>query len=86
MLGIIIGVGVVIIMVSLGKGTQSDIESQIASLGTNLLIINPGSGEYRGIRGGAGSKQTLTMYDVEKLEKDATLLKSISPLIRTSGR
>jgi putative ABC transport system permease protein len=86
MLGIIIGVGAVIIMVSLGKGTQSDIEDQITSLGTNLLTIIPGSVEYRGIRGGAGSKQTLTMYDVEKLEKDATLLKSISPLIRTSGQ
>jgi putative ABC transport system permease protein len=86
MLGIIIGVGAVIIMVSIGKGTQVDIEKRITSLGTNLLMIVPGSAEYRGVRGGIGSKPTLTMRDVEKLRKEATLLKSVSPVIRTSGQ
>ena len=86
MLGIIIGVGAVIIMVSIGKGTQVDIERQITSMGTNLLMVVSGSAEYRGVRGGTGSKQTLTMDDVKKLEKEAILLKSISPVIRTSGQ
>jgi putative ABC transport system permease protein len=86
MLGIIIGVGAVIIMVSIGKGTQVDIEKRITSLGTNLLMVVPGSARFRGVRNGAGSLHTLTMKDVEKLKKEATLLKSVSPVIRTSGQ
>lgn len=86
MLGIIIGVSAVIIMVSIGKGTQVDVENQINSLGTNLLMVHPGSGEWRGVRGGADSLATLTMKDVEKLKKEALHLKSISPVIRTSGQ
>ena len=84
MLGIIIGVGAVIIMVSIGKGTQVDIENRISSLGTNLLMVVPGSAKSRGVRGGAGSLETLTMKDVEKLERESTLLKSVSPIIRVS--
>jgi putative ABC transport system permease protein len=86
MLGIIIGVGAVIIMVSLGKGTQADIENRITSLGTNLLTIFPGSGEFRGVQGGAGSRASLTIADVEILRKKTSLVKYISPLIRTSGQ
>jgi len=84
MLGIIIGVGAVIIMVSIGKGTQVDIENRISSLGTNLLMVVPGSAKSRGVRGGAGSLETLTMKDVEKLERESALLKSASPVIRVS--
>ena len=84
MLGIIIGVGAVIIMVSIGKGTQVDVENRISSLGTNLLMVVPGSAKSRGVRGGAGSLATLTMKDVEKLERESTLLKSVSPIIRVS--
>jgi len=83
-LGIIIGVGAVIIMVSIGKGTQVDIENRIASLGTNLLTAVPGSAESRGVRGGAGSLAALSMKDIEKLDKESLLLKSISPVIRIS--
>ena len=86
MLGIVIGVGAVIIMVSIGKGTQADIETRISSLGTNLLTIFPGSGEHHGVQGGAGSLATLSMSDVERLRKDAASLKSVSPVIRTSGQ
>jgi len=84
MLGIIIGVGAVIIMVSIGKGTQVDVENRISSLGTNLLMVVPGSAKSRGVRGGAGSLATLTMKDVEKLERESALLKSVSPVIRVS--
>jgi putative ABC transport system permease protein len=86
MLGIIIGVGAVIIMVSIGKGAQVDIENRITSLGTNLLMIVPGSSEFRGVRGGSGSRQTLTMDDVNMLKREATLIKSISPIIRVSAQ
>jgi putative ABC transport system permease protein len=71
-------------MVSIGKGTQVDIENRISSLGTNLLMVVPGSAKSRGVRGGAGSLATLTMEDVEKLERESALLKSVSPVIRVS--
>lgn len=82
MLGIIIGVGAVIALVSIGKGAQARIEAQIASLGTNLIIITPGSSQVGGVRGGAGSRDSLKMEDVEKLRKEATLVKYVSPVIR----
>ncbi|MGQ9615204.1 MAG: ABC transporter permease [Spirochaetota bacterium] len=86
MLGIIIGVGSVIIMVSIGRGTQVDIESRITSMGTNLLTIFPGSGQFRGVQAGAGSLTTLTMGDVDKIKRNSAMVKSISPVIRTSGQ
>lgn len=86
MLGIIIGVGSVIIMVSIGRGTQVDIESRITSMGTNLLTIFPGSGQFRGVQAGAGSLTTLTMGDVDKIKRDSAMVKSISPVIRTAGQ
>ena len=74
MLGIIIGVGAVIIMVSVGKGTQADIEERITSLGTNLLMVIPGSTESRGVQGGAGTSATLTVKDVESLKEVSVYL------------
>ena len=86
MLWIIIGVGAVIALVSIGKGAQASIEDQIASLGTNLLMIMPGSGQFGGVSHGAGSQESLTIADVEKLNKNATLLQYISPVIRAGGQ
>ena len=86
MLGIIIGVGAVIALVSIGKGAQASIEDQIASLGTNLLMIMPGSGQSGGVSHGAGSRESLTIADVEKLNKNATLLQYISPVLRAGGQ
>ncbi len=86
MLGIIIGVGSVIAMVSLGEGTQQDVKSQIASLGTNLLIIKPSSGKVGGVSKGAGSRNSLTFKDVEKLKKQASLLQYVSPVIKANGQ
>jgi putative ABC transport system permease protein len=84
MLGIIIGVASVIALVALGQGSQQDIEGQVASLGTNLIIIMPGSSHIGGVRGGAGSLDTLSMSDVEILRKDASLLAGVSPEIRVT--
>jgi putative ABC transport system permease protein len=81
MLGIIIGVGSVITLVALGQGSQKDIQGQIASLGTNLLIIHSGSSRTAGVRGGEDSLQTLTMADTERLQDKATLLQAVSPVI-----
>ena len=79
MLGIIIGVGSVIALVALGQGSQKDIQGQIASLGTNLLIIHSGSSRTAGVRGGADSLQTLTMGDVEQLRARGSELQAVSP-------
>ena len=86
MLGIIIGVGAVISLVSIGKGAQVNIENQIASLGTNLLMIMPGNGQMGRVSQGAGSMDTLTLEDVEALNQKATLLQYVSPVIRAGGQ
>ena len=79
MLGIIIGVASVIALVGLGQGSQKDIQQQIASLGTNLLIVHAGSSRMSGVRGGADSLQTLSMADVAHLREKGTLLQAVSP-------
>jgi putative ABC transport system permease protein len=86
MLGIIIGVASVITMVALGEGSQQDIEGDVASLGTNLLMVRPGSVDSGGVSGGAGSRPSLTMDDVARLEKSATLLRWVSAEVRASGQ
>jgi len=55
MLGILIGVGAVIAMLAIGRGAQKAVEARIASLGSNLVMLIPGSTSVGGVRGGAGS-------------------------------
>ncbi len=86
MLGIIIGVASVITMVALGEGSQADIEGEVASLGTNLLMVRPGSVDSGGVSGGAGSRPSLTMDDVARLEKYATQLRWVSAEVRANGQ
>ena len=85
-LGIIIGVAAVIVMVAIGEGASFMIESQISSLGTDLIMVRPGSSSMGGVSRGAGSANKLTLKDVETLNEQATLLKAISPSIRASGQ
>jgi len=82
MLGIIIGVASVVALVSLGAGAQSDIESQINSMGTNMLIVMPGSSDFRGIRGGRGTVKTLKLKDADRLRKEASNLTHVSAVVR----
>jgi putative ABC transport system permease protein len=68
-LGIMIGIAAVILTVGLGEGAQSDVRSQINALGSNLLIITPGSSTSTGgVRGGFGSASTLSVNDADALE------------------
>ena len=69
MLGIIIGIGAVVAMVSLGQGATASVQTEIASLGTNVMIIVPGATSVGGVRGGLGSISTLTVTDAEDIEK-----------------
>ena len=68
MLGILIGIAAVILTVGLGEGAQAQVTSAINSLGTNLLVVTPGSTTgTNGVRGGAGSATTLTVHDASAL-------------------
>jgi putative ABC transport system permease protein len=67
-LGILIGIAAVILTVGLGLGSQQDVSAQISSLGSNLLIVTPGSStSSSGVRGGFGSSTTLTRADADAL-------------------
>ncbi|MDK2745244.1 MAG: ABC transporter permease [Nitrospira sp.] len=74
MLGIIIGVGAVIAMVSIGEGAKRAVQRQIATMGTNVIFIWPGSTTASGVRGAMGSAVTLTVGDALDLKKKLPLL------------
>jgi putative ABC transport system permease protein len=84
MLGIIIGVAAVIVMVAIGKGAEQRIQNQIASMGTNLIMVFPGSMQQRGVHMGPDQGVRLTLDDMERLKKNSTLLEAVSPVVRTS--
>lgn len=69
MLGIVIGIGAVVAMVSLGQGATASVQAEISSLGTNVLIVIPGATTVGGVRGGLGSISTLTVDDAQDIEK-----------------
>jgi putative ABC transport system permease protein len=81
MLGIVIGVGAVIVMVAIGNGAQLQIKNQISSLGTNLIIVMPGSGTPGGVNQGAGSYNRLTVADADQLKREGTLFAGVSPVV-----
>ncbi len=84
MLGIIIGVGSVIAMVSLGQGAQKQVQDQISAMGTNMLIVSAGSQKSGGVRGGAGTNTTLTPDDLDAIEREAPAVSAVSPSVGTS--
>ncbi len=86
MLGIIIGVGAVIIMVAVGLGARSQIRDSIAALGSNMIVITPGAISTGGVNMGSGSFTRLTVEDVEKIRREATMLAGISPVINANGQ
>jgi putative ABC transport system permease protein len=74
MLGIVIGVAAVIAMVSIGEGAKRAVQAQIATMGTNVIIIFPGVTSASGVRGSQGSAVTLTVSDALDLKKRIPLL------------
>jgi putative ABC transport system permease protein len=81
MLGIVIGVGSVIVMVAVGHGAQTQIEKQISSLGTNLILVLPGAAQQGGVSQGSGTFNRLTVEDAQKLKLEGTTLAGVSPVI-----
>ncbi|HXJ76113.1 MAG TPA: ABC transporter permease [Candidatus Dormibacteraeota bacterium] len=82
MLGIIIGVGAVIAMVSIGNGAKAQMESRVASLGQNVIQVFSGSVSRGGFRGGFGSSGTLTREDYESLRREISGVNGASPEVR----
>src|SRR3974377_2098690 len=86
MLGIIIGVGAVIAMVSVGTGAAARIEEQIASIGSNLLIVLPGAVTSGGMRMGTGSTQTLSEDDAKAIATEIPGVLAASGSLRGGGQ
>lgn len=88
MLGIIIGVAAVIALMGIGRGAQETIDSQINSLGSNLLFVSPGSTNQGGIRGAEGSAATLTYQDAQALAdpQNAPAIAAVAPEMQTFGQ
>ena len=83
MLGIVIGVGAVIAMVSIGNGAKAQVESQIASLGQNVILIFSGSTSRGGMHTGWGSAGTLSIEDAEALRREIPTVLNVSAEVRT---
>jgi putative ABC transport system permease protein len=85
-LGIIIGVAAVVVMVAIGDGAQKQVEDQIASLGSNLIVITPGASQSGGVNRGMGTFNRFTFDDVEKIKSEATLITGVTPVVRSGGQ
>ena len=86
MLGIIIGVSAVIAMIAVGSGAKQRIEEQIASMGSNLLLVDSGSSSSGGFRMGAGTAPTLTVADAKAIETEIPGVKYVAPSVRGAAQ
>lgn len=86
MLGIIIGVSAVIAMVAIANGATQSVTSNIQGLGSNLLIVSPGQSNSGGVRGGAGSANTLKMEDIPKVEAAGAAVKMVAPTVNSNAQ
>lgn len=87
-LGIVIGIGSVIALVSLGQASQKSVESQIQSLGSNLLTVSPGAVSQGGVRGAIGGGTTLTLEDAKAISSTSqiTTIQAVSPEYQSRGQ
>ncbi|MDD4953912.1 MAG: ATP-binding cassette domain-containing protein, partial [Candidatus Omnitrophica bacterium] len=85
-LGILIGVAAVIAMLALGEGAKASVEAQLASLGSNLLVLRPGSSRMHGVSLEAGSVTRFTFQDVEAIRGLSDEIKRVSPSVSGRGQ
>jgi putative ABC transport system permease protein len=85
-LGVIIGVGAVIATVSMGEGARAKVEQAFSALGTNLLIVMPGSTSTGGVRGGGGSASTITWADLRAIQTEVATVRYAAPLLRSGAQ
>src|ERR1700680_2421087 len=86
MLGIIIGVGAVIAMVAVGSGATERIQQQIASIGSNVIMVMAGSITASGIRLGSGNAVTLTTDDAKAIARDCPSVEAVAPSSRSGAQ
>jgi putative ABC transport system permease protein len=86
MLGIVIGVASVISMLAIGQGSKRSIQSQVSSMGSNMIIIFPASQMRGGVQMGGASSTTLTIEDVDAIALYCSSVKMVSPEVRSSGQ
>ncbi len=86
MLGIIIGIAAVIAMVAIGSGASKMISDQIASIGSNLLLVIPGSVTSGGMRTGTGGTPTLTYDDAKAIKAECPSVAAVAPTVRGSAQ
>ncbi len=86
MLGIIIGVSAVIAMMAVGTGAQENIKSQIASLGTNVILVFPGSFNQGGVRSGTGTSASITPEDLVAIQTQCPSVALASPSVRDGAQ
>jgi len=85
-LGILIGIAAVIAMLSIGEGAKISIEKQLASLGSNLLMVRPGSPKSGGISLGVGASTRFTLQDVDAIAGLKSEVSGVSPSIQGKGQ
>ncbi|MDD5138267.1 MAG: ABC transporter permease [Candidatus Omnitrophica bacterium] len=85
-LGILIGVAAVIAMLAIGQGSKESIEKQLASLGSNLLVISPGATRSGGVAFQAGTTTRFTFQDVEAISKLTDSVKRVSPSVKSRAQ
>ena len=86
MLGIIIGVASVIAMLGIGQGSKKSIQDQVASMGSNMVFIMPGSQQRGGVMMGNSSSQSLKLADLDAIKQQCVNVSAVSPEVRTSGQ
>ena len=86
MLGIIIGVSAVIAMLAVGSGAKQGIKQRIESIGSNLIMILPGSINQGGVMSGLGSQPTLSMADAQAIKKDCSAVENVSPMVNGNAQ
>ena len=80
-LGIIIGIAAVIAVIAVGQGASSMMKSQISSMGSNLVVVFPGSSRMGGFHGGLGSRESLRVEDGEAIARECHVVRAVCPVI-----
>lgn len=84
-LGIIIGVAAVITMLAIGQGSKRSIQANIAEMGSNMIMIQPGADMRGGVRQDRSAMETLKMNDYESIKEECSYVKAVSPTVNSSG-
>jgi len=86
MLGIIIGIGSVIAMLAIGQGSKKSIQDQVSSMGSNMVMVMPGTQSRGGVQLGNDDSKKLTVEDVKAISLECDAVSMVSPEVRSSGQ